>query len=130
MVDIPKKPVASLHQVDRTTLLNRIDELEKLLARKKAESQQVDTTPKLKVGTDGIPVLVEAVTEEDMNPAATDSLLSIKKDNEIINDIINKVDKEISKDLDELIILLKDSIIEEVKTRLFKELQENEKKTD
>ena len=130
MVDIPKKTVPSLHEVDRTTLLNRIDELEKLLARKKAETRQTDEVPKLKVGTDGIPVLVEAVTEKDMNPVSADSLLSIKKDNEIINDIIDKVDKEISKDLDELIILLKDSIIEEVKTRLLNELQQKEKKTD
>ena len=130
MVDIPKKPDTSVPELDKTALINRIDELENLLARKKAETQKQDETPRLKVGTDGIPVLVEAVTEEDMNPVAIDSIHALKRDNEIINDIINKVDQEISQDLDELIVLLKDSIIEEVKTKLLKELKINEKKTD
>ena len=39
----------------------------------------------------------------------------IEKDDQLINDIIDKVDKEISEDLDELILMLKDSIIDEVK---------------
>ena len=82
--------------------------------------------PRLKVGTDGIPVLVETVTEEDISPEKAQAL---NKNNEIINDIINKVDKEITEDLDELIVMLKDSIIDEVKSRLLKELHINEENT-
>ena len=128
MVDSSEKPDSAVPELDKTVLLNRIDELEKLLAEKKAATEK--QTPRLKVGTDGIPVLVDAVTEEELDPPVGNSLHALKQDNEIINDIINKVDKEISQDLDELIVLLKDSIIDEVKTRLLKELQINENKTE
>lgn len=114
---------------DKNHLISRIDELEKLLAKKKAESQKTPA-PKLKVGTDGIPVLVETVVEEDINPDKLQTLSTSDKDGQIINDIINKVDKEITEDLDELIVLLKDSIIDEVKTRLLEELHVNEDNTD
>lgn len=130
MVDTPKKIDPALPESDKTALLNRIDELENLLHRKKTEVQQQNQNPRLKVGTDGIPVLVESVTEEDMNFLNPESFNALKRDDEIINDIINKVDKEISQDLDELIVLLKDSIIDEVKTRLLKELHINDAKTD
>lgn len=116
---------------DRNHLISRIDELEQLLAKKKAESQEAQAkvkTPRLKVGTDGIPVLVEAVIEEDIDPTNNPALSALKKDDKVINEIIDKVDKEITEDLDELIIMLKDSIIDEVKTRLLEELHVNEEK--
>jgi len=125
MADSTDKPDNPVPDLDRNHLINRIDELEKLLTKKKAESKQTDL-PRLKVGTDGIPVLVETVTEEDISP---DKAQALNKDDEVINDIINKVDKEITEDLDELIVMLKDSIIDEVKTRLLKELHINEDKT-
>ena len=106
-----------LKMENRTNLLNRIDELETLLAKKKAEVK--DTTPRIKVGTDGIPVLFDEFdfqNEDEIENAATNT------DQAIIEDIINKVDEDVSKDLDELIGLLKNSIIDEVKNRLLKEL--------
>ncbi len=127
MVDSTKKPESSL-PVDKANLINQIDELENLLAEKKTEAQQ-SVLPRLSVGTDGIPILVEAVTEEDLDPDETQALANLKKDDQIVNDIIDKIDKEITQDLDELILMLKDSIIDEVKTRLLKELHiDNEKK--
>jgi hypothetical protein len=128
MVDSTKKPDESLSNSDRDDLINRIDELEQLLAKKKAESQQAKV-PRLKVGTDGIPVLVDTFSEEDIDHAKDQALNALEKDDQIINDIINKVDKEITKDLDELIVMLKDSIIDEVKTRLLEELHSNENKS-
>ena len=130
MVDTPKKFNTDMPDGNKTALLNRIDELEKLLSSKKAETQARNQTPRLKVGTDGIPVLVDTVTVADMEIPDTGLINTLKKDDEIINDIINKVDKEISRDLDELIVLLKDSIIDEVKTRLLKELHLDDSKTD
>jgi hypothetical protein len=129
MVDSIKKPDNSSSVREKDNLINRIDELENLLAKKKKEAQQANT-PRLKVGTDGIPVLVNAVTEEGLNPETGSSFDSLNKDDQIINDIIDKVDKEISEDLDELIVMLKDSIIDEVKTRLLKELHINKDKKD
>jgi hypothetical protein len=126
MVDSTKKPETSL-PVDKDNLISQIDELEDLLAQKKTEAQQT-ILPRLNVGTDGIPVLVEAVTEEGLDPDETQTLAGLKKDDQIINDIIDKIDKEITKDLDELILMLKDSIIDEVKTRLLKELHINDNK--
>ncbi len=129
MVDFTKKSHEPLSDSDRDNLINRIDELEKLLANKKAETQQANL-PRLKVGTDGIPILVENITEEDISRTGKEqSLNTLDKDDQIINDIINKVDKEIAEDLDELIVMLKDSIIDEVKTQLLKELHTNEDKT-
>ena len=130
MVDTPKKFGPAIPESDKTALLNRIEELENLLHRKKTEVIEQNQSPRLKVGTDGIPVLVESVTEEDMNYSNPESINSLQRDDEIINEIINKVDKEISQDLDELIVLLKDSIIDEVKTRLLKELHSDNVKTD
>ncbi len=121
MVDSTKRSNTDLSETDRNQLLNRIDELEKILAKKKAESQQQaqDNTnsTKLKIGTDGIPVLVETISDDKLN-----------EDEEIINSIIDKIDKEITQDLDELIVMLKDSIIDEVKMRLLKELHLNKDK--
>ncbi len=128
MVDSTKKPEAPL-PVDKDNLISQIDELENLLAEKKAEARQ-SVLPRLNVGTDGIPILVEAVTEEDLNPDDTPALASLKKDDQIVNDIIDKIDKEITKDLDALIVMLKDSIIDEVKTRLLEELHINENDID
>ncbi|MBL1142963.1 MAG: hypothetical protein HND53_13120 [Proteobacteria bacterium] len=126
MADIPEKPDDSLPELDDGNLIKQIDELEALLAEKKAEAQAQETVlPRLNVGTDGIPVLVEAVTEEGLN-IDNESLPNTKEnDDQLVNDIIDKIDKEITEDLDELILMLKDSIIEEVKTRLLKELKLN-----
>ena len=120
MIDSSKTPGSDIPELERNQLLGRIDELEKLLAKKKAESQQ-SQTPRLKVGTDGIPVLVETVSA-DNNVDQSESLATLSND-DILNDIIDKVDKEITQDLDELIVMLKDSIIDEVKTRLLQELK-------
>ncbi len=124
MIDSSKTPPEHLSDTDRNNLVNRIDELEQLLAKKKTESKQAKL-PRLKVGTDGIPVLVDPFNAENLNPDTDREFKQIKHDDQLINDIINKVDKEISADLDELILMLKDSIIDEVKTRLLKEFQIN-----
>lgn len=129
MIDSPKSPPEHLADSDRNNLANRIDELEQLLAKKKKESKQAKL-PRLKVGTDGIPVLVDPFNAENLNPDLDREFKQIKSDDQLINDIINKVDKEISADLDELIFLLKDSIIDEVKTRLLKEFQINKDSSD
>lgn len=122
MVDSDKTPPNQLIDTDRSNLINRIDELESLLAKKKEESKQAKL-PRLKVGTDGIPVLIEPFTADKFNPVHDETFKQIEKDDQVINEIIEKVDKEISEDLDELIMMLKDSIIDEVKTRLIKEFQ-------
>lgn len=127
MIDSTNQNDESFSDSDRDNLINRIDELEELLAKKKAESQHANA-PRLRVGSDGIPVLVETVTEDDISPGTGQTLNALNKDDQIINDIINKVDKEITADLDELILMLKDSIIDEVKTQLLKELHINEDK--
>ncbi len=129
MIDYSKPPSKHLSDTDRNNLINRIDELEGLLAKKKAESKQAKL-PRLKVGTDGIPVLVDPFDAETLSPDLDREFKQIKRDDQLINDIINKVDKEISADLDELILLLKDSIIDEVKTRLLKEFQINKDSSD
>ncbi len=110
----------------RAELINRIDELENLLAKKKAESKKRQG-PRLKFGTDGIPVLDELV-DENAPISEESSIVNEQRDNnDVINEIIDKVDHEISQDLDELIVMLKDSIIDEVKTRLLKELASEHK---
>ncbi len=162
MVDLPKKPETStgispetlaeplpdtsFPGLDKDNLISQIDELENLLAAKKAEVEveaeakaqakaktiaEESILPRLNVGTDGIPVLVEPVAEEGFSSEKKQTLgprlevdnRSENKDEQIINDIIDKIDKEITEDLDELILMLKDSIIDEVKTRLLKELK-------
>jgi hypothetical protein len=126
MVDETNKPEGSSPiQEGEDNLIKQIDELEALLAQKKAEAQKQNILPKINVGTDGIPVLVEAVTEEGLNLDNTSEFSKKRNEDELINDIINKIDKEITQDLDELILILKDSIIEEVKTKLLKELNLN-----
>ena len=137
MVDPTKKPGSPLPGQQQDNLINQIDELENLLTEKKAEAQEIQekqnqeqqqesVLPRMTVGTDGIPVLVETVTEDDLfaheNPA-NDKENDLKKNDEFINEIIDKIDKEITEDLDELILMLKDSIIDEVKTRLLQELK-------
>ncbi|MEM7027820.1 MAG: hypothetical protein AAF410_06315 [Pseudomonadota bacterium] len=106
---------------ERNNLLNRIDELETLLAKKKAEVG--DATPRIKVGTDGIPVLFD---EFDFHSEYEVEAAAINTDQATIEDIITKIDEDVSQDLDELIGLLKNSIIEEVKNRLLKELSHND----
>ena len=120
MIDSSHTPPKPLTDSDRNNLVNRIDELEQLLAKKKTESKQAKL-PRLKVGTDGIPVLVDLFTQDDLNQDLEQTFKQIEQDDQLINDIIDKVDKEISGDLDELILTLKDSIIDEVKTRLLEE---------
>ena len=120
MIDSSHTPPKPLSDSDRNNLVNRIDELEQLLAKKKTESKQAKL-PRLKVGTDGIPVLVDLFSQDDLNQDLEQTFEQIDKDDRLINDIIDKVDKEISGDLDELILMLKDSIIDEVKTRLLEE---------
>ncbi len=129
MIDSSHTPPKPLSDSDRNNLVNKIDELEDLLAKKKTESKQAKL-PRLKVGTDGIPVLVDLFTQDDLNQDLEQTFKQIDKDDQLINDIIDKVDKEISEDLDELIIMLKDSIIDEVKTRLIKEFQTKKDTTD
>lgn len=135
MVEPTDKPEDSLPELQQDNLINQIDELENLLAEKKAEAEELKqeqpqekVLPRLNVGTDGIPVLVETVTEDDLfnheNPT------SHKNDDQYINEIIDKIDKEITEDLDELILMLKDSIIDEVKTKLLKELKTNKDKSE
>lgn len=132
MVDSTKKPETPAPESDQDNLIKQIDELEAILARKKAEAQksreQREVLPRLNVGTDGIPVLVEAVTEEGLSNDVNPFDATAKQDDQMINDIIDKIDKEITEDLDELILMLKDSIIDEVKTRLLKELHINKDK--
>lgn len=142
MVDLKKNADGSPSGQQQDNLINQIDELENLLAEKKAEAQKIlekqqqeqqqePALPRLTVGTDGIPVLVEAVTEDDLfthKTSANDEQDEPYKNDEFINEIIDKIDKEITEDLDELILMLKDSIIDEVKTRLLKELK-NKKDT-
>lgn len=107
---------------ERGELVSRIDELERLLAEKKAEANRTGQLH-MKVGTDGIPVLEDLFeTDTFISMPDPDQLESQARDNEVVEDIINKVDKEISQDLDELIAILKNSIIDEVKTRLMQEL--------
>ncbi len=120
MIDSSETSSQELNEADRNNLINRIDELEQLLAKKKTESRQAKL-PRLKVGTDGIPVLVDPVNIDELDMEQEQVFKQIEQDDQLINDIINKVDKEISGDLDELILMLKDSIIDEVKTRLLKE---------
>jgi hypothetical protein len=124
MVDPTNDSDAPLPKLDDGNLIGQIDELEALLAEKKAEAQKT-ILPRINVGTDGIPVLVNAVSEEGLSPETTPILDDAKENDQIINDIIDKIDKEITEDLDELILMLKDSIIDEVKTRLLKELKIN-----
>lgn len=132
MVDSEKDEKPPLPKLDEGNLIKQIDELEVLLAEKKAEAEAQKKSreaepilPRLNVGTDGIPVLVEAVTEEQLATNGS-SPNAIKNEDELVTDIIEKIDKEITEDLDELILMLKDSIIDEVKTRLIKELHLNE----
>ncbi len=107
---------------ERGELVSRIDELERLLAEKKAEANRTGQLH-MKVGTDGIPVLEDLFEADTFNSMSDpDQVESLARDNEVVEDIINKVDKEISQDLDELIAILKNSIIDEVKTRLMQEL--------
>lgn len=127
MADSTENSPDTVSESERSNLINRIDELEHLLAEKKKESERAKL-PRLKVGSDGIPVLIEPFTADKVNPARDKEFQQIKENDQLINDIINKVDEEISKDLDELILMLKDSIIDEVKTRLLEELQNKKDK--
>ena len=134
MVDPTDKPDNLSSGLQQENLIDQIDELENLLTEKKAEAQELQkennqeqqktALPRLNVGTDGIPVLVNTVNEDDLFANETKKDESNKND-EFINEIIDKIDKEITEDLDELILMLKDSIIDEVKTRLLKELKTN-----
>lgn len=107
---------------ERDELVSRIDELERLLAEKKAEANRTGQLH-MKVGTDGIPVLEDLFESDTLDAMPGPVQLEVRsKNNEIVEDIIDKVDQEISQDLDELIAILKNSIIDEVKNRLLKEL--------
>lgn len=122
MVDPKDDSEAPLPELDDGNLIGQIDELEALLTEKKAEAQKA-ILPRLNVGTDGIPILVEIIAEEGLDSDTTKT--NVNKNEQIINDIIDKIDKEITKDLDELVLMFKDNIIDEVKTRLLKELKIN-----
>ena len=114
----------------RGELVNRIDELERLLEEKK-NAAETSAQARMKFGTDGIPVLVDIVDADMIKHAAgTEDSDRTGQQGRLIEDIIDKVDQEISADLDELINLLKDSIIDEVKTRLMKELTPNKDHSD
>lgn len=127
MVDTPKKTInPDLTELDKNKLIHRIDELEKLLARKKESKQKIDN-PRFKIGEDGIPILIETVSDDDIDTQLSDTLQHIQQDNKIVDEIISKVEKEISQDLDDLIVMLKDSIIDDVKSRILSELNEKNK---
>ena len=121
MIDSSKTLSKHLSDTDRNNLVNRIDELEQFLAKKKTASKQAKL-PRLKVGTDRVPVLVDLFNVENLNRDTNREFKQTKHDDQLINDIINKDDKEISADLDELIFTLKESIIDDLKIRLLKEL--------
>ncbi len=109
---------------DRDELVSRIDELEQLLAEKKAEANQAGKLH-MKVGTDGIPVLEDQFEPDSLGTQRSSTERSaVTREHEIVEEIIDKVDREISQDLDELIAILKNSIIDEVKTRLMHELSQ------
>jgi len=105
------------------TLIKKIDELETLIRQQKEKSAERNNITRLKVGTDGIPLLEDIVTEESVTDKdqSADPLAQI--DEQQINEIINRIDMDISSDLEELIKLLKNSIIDELKTDLLKELK-------
>lgn len=127
MIDPTKKSYRpDLTDQDRDKLINRIDELENLLAKKKEKTQQQDNS-KFKVGTDGIPVLMETLFDESIDENISNSTENIQQDSRIVDEIISKVEDEISQDLDELIVMLKDSIIDDVKSRILSELKERKK---
>ena len=117
----------NLRVSDRDELVSRIDELEQLLAEKKAEASRAGKLH-MKVGTDGIPVLEDLFEpgNVDIQNSSTDAS-TVTREHEIVEEIIDKVDREISQDLDELIAILKNSIIDEVKTRLMHELSQTGK---
>ena len=68
--------------LEKNQLVSRIDELERLLAEKKTESQQTQAS-RLKVGTDGIPVLEETVTDEDGHPEQQATLNTLKNNDDV-----------------------------------------------
>lgn len=129
MVDPTQEEPDALLPANKDDLINQIDELENLLAQKKEEARRA-ALPRLKVGTDGIPILVETVTEGGLDSDKAQALSNLNKDAQVINNIMDKIDKEITEDLDELVLMLKDSIIDEVKIRLLKELHIDESGLD
>ena len=123
MTDSEKKTMEAISTADRNQLLGRIVELETLLDRKKTEMKREQTAakvemPRLKVGTDGIPVLTDTVSKESLQDDGSNI-----NDEDLVNEIIARIDKEVSQDLDDLVIMLKDSIIDDVKARLLSELK-------
>ncbi len=129
MADSTNNSVKPLSDSNRNDLLNRIDKLERLLAKKRTTSDP-EKVPRLKVGTDGIPVLIEPVKINKDIPADDKTTTPNKKEDLLIDDIINRIDKEIAPDLDKLIRDLKDSILAKVKIRLAEELHKNTDNTD
>ena len=123
MTDSEEKTTEAISTADRNQLLGRIVELETLLDRKKTEMKREQTAakvemPRLKVGTDGIPVLTDTVSKESLQDDGSNI-----NDEDLVNEIIARIDKEVSQDLDDLVIMLKDSIIDDVKARLLSELK-------
>ena len=113
----------AISTADRNQLLGRIVELETLLDRKKTQMKREQNAakvemPRLKVGTDGIPVLTDTVSKESLQDDGSNI-----NDEDLVNEIIARIDKEVSQDLDDLVIMLKDSIIDDVKARLLSELK-------
>lgn len=101
MIDDKKKIV------DKIELITRINELEKLLVDKKAKKHSIDIKNELKVDVNGIPILFDVVNEANNNPSNTSHLNYINNNNGMVSNIVDKVDKEINTDMDELINLLK-----------------------
>ena len=123
MTDSEEKTTEAISTADRNQLLGRIVELETLLDRKKTQMKREQTAakvemPRLKVGTDGIPVLTDTVSKESLQDDGSNI-----NDEDLVNEIIARIDKEVSQDLDDLVIMLKDSIIDDVKARLLSELK-------
>lgn len=105
------------------SLLRRIGELETLLEQQKQQRLK-RAAVKPKARAEEIPVLYDVVTEESI--AARDKALrqaGQPAGDARLRDIIGRVDQDAGSDLEQFIKILKNGIIDELKTDLIKELK-------
>lgn len=105
------------------SLLRRIGELETLLEQQKQQRLK-RAAVKPKARAEEIPVLYDVVTEESI--AARDKALrqaGQPAGDARLRDIIHRVDQDAGSDLEQFIKILKNGIIDELKTDLIKELK-------
>ncbi len=105
------------------SLLRRIGELETLLEQQKQQRLK-RAAVKPKARAEEIPVLYDVVTEESI--AARDKALRQAGQpvgDARLRDIIGRVDQDAGSDLEQFIKILKNGIIDELKTDLIKELK-------